>query len=182
MEKRKGFSLLEVMFALSIACILFCAMTSQFVSTKKLQLGTTAYLNKVYLAETIVKLLKDQIHINPYFYLNINNTYIPDKSLKGYIFDDEEFKDPLASKDYIFEAKDIPIVMKGKKGDNATYYFGFFKSDGVANSVADASLANNIFLNVKNLEKYTYDLKIKNEETTTLNGILKEVTVTVRNI
>lgn len=181
MRKIKGFSLLEVIFALSIACLLFSAMTSQFVSTKKLHLGTTGYLNKVYLAETIVKLLKDQVHINPYFYLNINNVYVKDKLSKGYIFEDEQFEDKLSSSDYEFKATDIPIITKGKNGDNSTYYFGFFKSSTTQNAVSGTSLANNIFLNVRDLEKYSYDLEIKNEKTTTLEGILKEVTITVKS-
>ncbi|HNY12628.1 MAG TPA: type II secretion system protein, partial [Candidatus Wallbacteria bacterium] len=183
---KKAFSLIEVMFATAIMCVLFFAMTSQFISSKKTHYKSAEYLNKVYLAETILKLLKDQVYINPNFFLNINNTYIKksvEKDSYAYkVFLDEVYADPIASENFEFKVSNVPVIRHAKEnGKPKSYYFGFFKIEDLSPANTENDKTANVLLNIKDAEKYFFDLEINNEKNIALEGMLKNITVTVKS-
>jgi len=186
---KKGFSLVEIIFSIAMGAMVFSIVVSNFIYTKKLHYESSEYLNKVYLADIAIKLVKDRLYVNPDFLANINNiivgrggsnAYVPGESLTT-LFKDRNYSDAIASKEYSFEIYDIPVIayVDGKKENGEGYYFGLIKLSEINRFFGDAENFKT-FLNVKDLERYSFDLTIVNDLYGKPEGMLKNIQVAVR--
>lgn len=180
---KKGMSLIEIVFALAIVCFLLSVAVFQFAGTKKIHYISNEYLNKACLADIAAKLIKDQIQVNPYFFKNINNAVVKNADGIYFINKDEDLSDALGGTDYSFSVSDFPVVAyAGNAGTQECFYFGLFKVDNLGALAASGAPGFNskAFLNIADLQKYTFDLSITNESETSLTGILKSVNIKIK--
>lgn len=187
--KNKGFSLIELLIALTVAAVVLSAVMSNFIFARKTHYESSDFLNKVYLADIAVKLVKDRLYVNPDFLANINNVivnrgggkaYVPGESLTT-LFCDRNYSDAIASKEYAFEIYDIPVIAygEGKKEKGEGYYFGLIRLSDINRFFGDAENFKT-FLNIKDLEKYKFDLTIVNDLYGRPEGMLKNIEVSLR--
>jgi hypothetical protein len=180
----KGMSLIEIVFALAIVCFLLSVAIFQFAGTKRIHYISNEYLNKACLADIAAKLIKDQIQINPYFFKNINNAVVKNPGGISLINRDEDLSDAIGGAGYSFVVTDFPVISSVKKNtaDGQFYYFGLFKVENTGAIMASGADAFNskAFLNIKDLQKYSFDLSITDESQTSLNGILKNIDIKIK--
>ncbi len=179
----KGLSLIEIIFALTIVCFLLSVAVFQFVGTKRIHYTSNEYLNKACLADIAVKLIKDQLQVNPYFLKNINNAVVKNSDGVYFINKDENLSDAIGGKDYAFSVTDFPVIAYSKNSsDKKCYYFGLFKVEniGALLSQEDKPGVSKAFLNVEDLQKYSFDLSIADESENSLHGILKNIDIKIK--
>ncbi len=180
---RKGMSLIEIVFALAIVCFLLFVAIFQFAGTKKIHYISNEYLNKACLADIAAKLIKDQIQINPYFLKNINNAVVKNPDGVLLINKDEDLSDSIGGAGYSFAVTDFPVIssVKNNTADGQYYYFGLFKVENTGALMASGNAFNSkAFLNIKDLQKYSFDLSITDEGETSLAGILKNIDIKIK--
>lgn len=178
-----GMSLIEIVFALAIVCFLLSVAVFQFIGTKKIHYISNEYLNKACLADILAKLIKDRIQVNPYFFKNINNAVVQNNSVAYLVNRDEDLSDALGGDRYSFAVSDFPVIAPGNNQTaGEACYFGLFKVENLeALMASDPSAFNSkAFLNVRDLQKYSFDLSITDEEDTSLDGILKNIDIKIK--
>ncbi len=186
---KKGFSLLEIVFAISILLFFMSFFISKFTFTKKMHYENAEFLNKSFISNIAINIIRDRIYVNPNFLGKINNLVIEKNNYsEEYIFQDKNFDDKLASTEYKLYVKDIPVISKSKNG--SSYYFGLIKlpqNFGAISSV-DAKQGQGTskkntagtFLNVESLANFTFDIAIENDDTIKPSGMLKNFLITIK--
>ncbi len=181
---KNGISLIEIIFALAIVCFLLSVAIFQFAGTKRIHYISNEYLNKACLADIAAKLIKDQIQINPYFFKNINNAVVKNPDGPHLINKDEDLSDAVGGAGYSFAVSDFPVItgVKNNPAFEQFYYFGLFKVEniGALQALSSPSFNSKAFLNIKDLQKYSFDLSITDESETSLAGILKNVDIKIK--
>jgi len=181
---KKGLSLIEIIFALAIVCFLLSVAIFQFAGTKRIHYISNEYLNKACLADIASKLIKDQIQVNPYFFKNINNAVVKNSDGPHLINKDEDLSDAVGGAGYSFAVTDFPVItsVKNNAAVEQFYYFGLFKVEniGALQALSAPSFNSKAFLNIKDLQKYSFDLSITDESDTSLAGILKNIDIKIK--
>ncbi len=187
MRIRKGFTIIEVMFAITMLSFFIYFIATSMASTKKQHLMGSEYLTKAYIADVAVKLLRERIEVNPNFLANINNIIIKkgqyekgSSYLMNPFFKDISYKDQISSPDYNVETIDIPVISYADADKKEGFYFGFVEFKPGNNIFAGDEKSLKTFLNVDELEKYSYDLKIDNDSDAKPAGVVKNIEVAVR--
>ncbi len=187
MRMRKGFTIIEVMFAITMLSFFIYFIATSMASTKKQHLMGSEYLTKAYIADVAVKLLRERIEVNPNFLANINNIIIKkgqyekgSSYLMNPFFKDISYQDQISSPDYNVETVDIPVISYSSSDRKEGFYFGFVEFKPGNNLFAGDEKSFKTFLNVEELEKYSYDLKIDNDSEAKPAGVVKNIEVAVR--
>ncbi len=187
MRMRKGFTIIEVMFAITMLSFFIYFIATSMASTKKQHLMGSEYLTKAYIADVAVKLLRERIEVNPNFLANINNIIIKkgqyekgSSYLMNPFFKDISYQDQISSPDYNVETVDIPVISYSSSDRKEGFYFGFVEFKPGNNLFAGDEKSFKTFLNVEELEKYSYDLKIDNDSEAKPAGVVKNIKVAVR--
>jgi len=185
MRARHGFTIIEMIFAVVLLAFFIYFIANSFVSTKKQHHMNSEYLTRAYIADVVIKLMKERIEVNPNFLAGINNignNNNLDKStcLVNPIAESINFNQLLNKPDYKVELSDIPVISYTDADKESGFYFGIIEFKPENDMFRGSESGFKTFLNVNELEKYSYDLKISNDSQAKPVGLVKIIEVTVR--
>ncbi len=181
-----GFTLIEIIFAVLLLGFFIYFIANSFVSTKRQHSMNAEYITKAYVADIVIKLLKERIEVNPNFLVGINGLEIDRgneersssclvKPMSGSITYSNLFDKP----GYRVDVRSIPVIryLDGDKKEG--FYFGIVAFNPKSNLFSGEAKSLKTFLNVEELEKYSYDLRIENDLNCTPLGMVKNIEVAV---
>ncbi|EKD83647.1 MAG: hypothetical protein ACD_39C00544G0001 [uncultured bacterium] len=174
-----------MVFAVTLLAFFIYFIANSFVSTKKQHHMNSEYLTRAYIADVVVKLVKERIEVNPNFLAGINNIGNNKKldknsCLVNPIANDINYNQLLNQPDYNVELLDIPVISYADADKKAGFYFGIIAFKPENDLFSGSENGFKTFLNINELEKYAYDLKISNDAQAKPVGFVKIIEVTVR--
>ncbi len=183
---RIGFTLIEIIFAVLLLAFFIYFIANSFVTTKRQHSMNAEYITKAYVADIVIKMLKERIEVNPNFLVGINGLEIPleDKAksascmvnpMSGNISYPNLFDRP----GYKVDIKGIPVISYTDTEKKEGYYFGIVAFNPDNNLFSPEAKGFKTFLNVEELEKYSYDLTIENDLNSAPVGMVKNIDVEV---
>ncbi len=182
-----GFTLIEIVFAVLLLAFFIYFIANSFVTTKRQHGMNAEYITKAYVADIVVKLLKERIEVNPNFLAGINGLAIapgnPEESrscLVNPMAASINYRNLLEKNDFRVEVKDIPVISYSDDEKKEGFYFGLVEFKPGSNLFADGGKVMKTFLNIDELAKYSYDLKIANDDHVAPKGVVKNIEIAVR--
>ncbi|MEW6708683.1 MAG: hypothetical protein AB1403_02580 [Candidatus Riflebacteria bacterium] len=185
--RKIGFTIIEIVFAIMLLAFFVYFIANSFVNTKKQHSMNSEYVTKAYVADIVVKFLKERIEVNSNFLAGINGMVVSSKEdgqnatcLINPMSGNVNFQNILEKNDYLVDIRDIPVIKYSGPDKKEGFYFGLVEFKPGSNLFGSDGKGLKTFLNIEELEKFSYDLKIENDSNSSPAGIIKNIEISVR--